>query len=145
MIEDNEDFHRRGSRRGFRKPSNRQGDCRRQSAELGLHHRADFAEIHLAGVFTLERGHDLAHVADRRGFDLGDGGGNGGIGLGIIERAAMSRSLMAALIRRRVDRRSASLAFIASFKAVLIVVLISIWLAFERWSEAATLILTSRA
>ena len=53
MIEDNENFHMRGSQRGFRKPSNRRRDCPRQSAELGLHHRADFAEIHLAGVFAL--------------------------------------------------------------------------------------------
>lgn len=29
-----------------------------------LHHRPDSAKIHLPGVFHLERGHDLAHVAD---------------------------------------------------------------------------------
>ena len=43
------------------------------SAQPCLYLRADRAEIHLPGILVLEMTHDLAHVADRTGADLGDG------------------------------------------------------------------------
>src|SRR5262245_2627603 len=49
--------------------------------QQSLHQPAGLAEVHLAGMALLERGHDLAHVLHAGGAGLLDHGGDRGLGL----------------------------------------------------------------